>query len=130
MFMYRPPQLLCWRVRASPFRRPLQWWVRVSVSAVLNRVRAVPDPEIPPPPSFCEVNVAPSTVRCLSCVPDLYVCPAHLVACGAESFICCSFCLKVLCFHHMYSLCVCWLVVRGCLRCLPLQCLSINLVPR
>ena len=49
-----------------------------SVSAVL---RAVPDPEIPPPPSFCEVNVAPSTVRCLSCVPDLYVPPGCLWWC-------------------------------------------------
>ena len=58
-------------------------------------------PEIPPPPSYCEVNVAFAPGRCLVCIPGLYVCPAHLVACGAECFICCNFCLRVLCDVHM-----------------------------
>ena len=95
-------------------------------SSVPNRVRAVPDPEIPPPPSFCEVNVAPSTVRCLSCVPDLYVCPAHLVACGGVPFICCSFCLKVLCFHHMYCPCAAAVARRAWVSSLPPPSISVS----
>ena len=63
-------------------------------------------PEVPPSsPSTCEVNVARPPKRCMSCVPDLYVCPAHLIACGAMCFICCNFCLQVLCLKHMYCPC-------------------------
>ena len=81
--------------------------VPVSPPSVVSAARFCPiDPEVPPPPTFCEVNVAPSALRCPECVPGLFVCPAHLVACGAECFICCNFCLKVLCFNHMYCPCV------------------------
>ena len=63
-------------------------------------------PEVPPSsPSTCEVNVARPPTRCMSCVPGLYVCPAHLIACAAQCFICCNFCLQVLCLKHMYCPC-------------------------
>ena len=57
--------------------------VPVSPPSVVSAARFCPvDPEVPPPPTFCEVNVAPSALRCPECVPGLFVCPAHLVACG------------------------------------------------
>jgi hypothetical protein len=63
-------------------------------------------PEIPPSGvSCCEANVAASPARCTDCVPGLFVCRAHLVECRGECFICCNFCLKVLCFTHMYCPC-------------------------
>ena len=102
-----------------------------SVSAVPNRVRAVPDPEVPPPPSFCEVNVAPSTVRCPVYLIYMFAPPTwlHVVVylSSVAVFVSRSF-ASTTCTAPVRLL---RLVVRGCLRCLPpqFQCLSINLVP-
>src|SRR5947209_829651 len=77
-------------------------------------------PEVPPSsPSMCEVNVARPPKRCMSCVPGLYVCPAHLIACGAQCFICCNFCLQVLCLKHMYCPCAAAVARRAWVSSLP-----------
>jgi hypothetical protein len=59
----------------------------------------------PPPPTFCEVHVGPPAPRCLECVPGFFVCPLHVVACGGVGHSCCSFCLKLLCWEHLYCPC-------------------------
>ena len=64
-----------------------------------------PADESPPPPTFCEVNIAPENRLCGECVPGLFVCPAHFVACGGECLICCFFCWRALCNHHAYCPC-------------------------
>src|ERR1700760_360340 len=58
-------------------------------------------------------------MRCLECIPGLYGCPAHLVACGGECFICCNYCLKVLCYAHMY--CPCTVARREWVASLPIH---------
>src|SRR6185312_9847162 len=35
----------------------------------------------------------------------LVTCGAHTVLCGGECFICCNFCLRVLCCRHIYCSC-------------------------
>jgi hypothetical protein len=66
----------------------------------------VPDDEPPSSPSYCEVHVGPAPpASCDNCVPNLVFCPTHLVACGGESLICCTYCLRVLCVKHMYCPC-------------------------
>jgi hypothetical protein len=54
--------------------------------------------------TFCEFNVGP-VVRCDVCVGGLFTCPAHYVACGGSSLICCPICLKVLCERHVKCVC-------------------------
>jgi hypothetical protein len=77
-------------------------------------------PEAPPSsPSLCEVNVAPPPARCMSCVPGLFVCPAHLVACGAVGAMCCNYCLQVLCMVHMYCPCADAVARRAWVSSLP-----------
>ena len=79
-------------------------------------------PEVPPSsPSTCEVNVAPPPTRCMSCVPGLFVCPTHLIACGAEGAICCNDCLQVLCMQHMYCPCADAVARRARVSSLPLR---------
>jgi len=58
-----------------------------------------------PPPTVCEVNVAPRPKNCVECIPGIFFCAAHEKFCGGESFICCSFCLRCLCVRHMYCPC-------------------------
>ena len=86
--------------------------VPISAPSVVSAARV---PEVPPPPSFCEVNVAFSAL----CVPGLFVCPAHLVSCGADCFRCCNYCLKVLCFAHMYCPCADAVARRAWVSSLP-----------
>jgi hypothetical protein len=64
-------------------------------------------PDVMPPPTSCEVNVAPRhTGSCRNCAPAVsYVCDVHQRLCGGESLLCCSFCLRVLCHRHMYCPC-------------------------
>src|SRR5580693_7164423 len=38
-------------------------------------------------------------------VPGLLVCSSHLVECGGEGLIACSFCLRVCCSIHLYCPC-------------------------
>ena len=77
-------------------------------------------PEVPPSsPSLCEVNVGPQPARCVSCVPGLFVCPAHLVACGAVGAMCCNYCLQVLCMVHMYCPCADAVARRAWVSSLP-----------
>jgi len=58
-----------------------------------------------PPPTVCEVNVAPRPKNCVECIPGIFVCAVHQKFGGGESFICCSFCLRCLCARHMYCPC-------------------------
>src|SRR6185312_9457721 len=62
-------------------------------------------PDIPPPPTCCEVHVGPPAPRCQECVPGMFVCRSHLVECGGEGLIACSFCLRVCCVVHLYCPC-------------------------
>ena len=83
----------------------------VSTLATLSTFPALPSSSVsddPPPPTFCEVHVGPPAPRCLECVPGFFVCPLHVVACGGVGHSCCSFCLKVLCWEHLYCPCGFW----------------------
>ena len=68
-------------------------------------VAQIPVDEQPPDPTFCEIHVGPENLDCTECIPGLFVCPTHFVACGGEALICCFFCWRVLCDRHEYCPC-------------------------
>ena len=78
--------------------------IPATLSSALAAQR-VPDLDVPSPPTHCEVHVGGPAPRCLECVPGLLVCSSHLVECGGEGLIACSFCLRVCCSVHLYCPC-------------------------
>jgi hypothetical protein len=55
-------------------------------------------------PLSCQFHVGPSP-PCHECVPDIFVCGAHFVACKAQCSIVCPFCKRVLCSKHRDCFC-------------------------
>ena len=81
------------------------WPTEKSRSVELLCSKKPPPVESPPPPTFCEIHVGAEIRDCAECVPGLFVCPAHVVACGGEALICCFFCWRVLCNRHAHCPC-------------------------
>src|SRR6185312_11979886 len=77
---------------------------KVERSAEVQEVDEYVPPERPPI-STCEFVVGPQAPNCRDCIPGYFVCKTHTVLCGDECFICCNFCLRVLCCKHIYCSC-------------------------
>ena len=58
-----------------------------------------------PEATLCGFNVGPIVNNCIECIPGLLTCAQHLILCGEQSHICCSFCFTLLCVKHGYCSC-------------------------
>jgi len=100
------PSLMCSVVPLTGLALALSLLASLGVPATVVSGRKVP-PDVMPPPTTCEVNVAPPrTGSCRNCIPEVsFVCDVHQRLCGGESLLCCSFCVRALCHRHMYCPC-------------------------
>jgi len=55
-------------------------------------------------PLSCQYHVGPSP-SCPECVPGVFVCLTHFVACKAQGGLVCPFCKRVLCMNHHTCFC-------------------------
>ena len=84
--------------------------VSVAPSTPLPTPTSLPTPTLPtieiaPPPVFCEVNVGPVSPNCSECIPEVFICPAHLKPCGGSVEFNCFFCDRAICWEHLYCPC-------------------------